>query len=275
MIKIIKKMAFEPLFHFLIIGSLFYLYYNTVTTEQVKSALVIEISPLEIEELKSRYKQAFSKEISKDELKTLEQKIYYEKMLLNEAYSLGLDREDKEIQKRLLKQMQQIMRKSATQTEPTEEELYAYYMKRIEDYSEINTLSFTHIYFVNSNDEKTQAILQALQVTDVNVSDAAAFGDKFIEPNQMNAVSVEQIQVLFGKYFASKLFLLNKGMWHKPLHSKYGSHLVYITDKNVSNAYGFDEVQDRVYMDYMAEVLQKKEKESYEKISSQYKLQVN
>jgi parvulin-like peptidyl-prolyl isomerase len=106
------------------------------------------------------------------------------------------------------------------------------------------------------------------------VSNTAAFGDKFIVPNQMNDVTLEQVELLFGKYFASKLFLLNKGVWHKPLRSKYGSHLVYITDKNVSKSYGFDEVQDRIYIDYMEEELLRRKKESYKKTSSQYILEV-
>lgn len=274
MVKIIKKIALEPLLHFLIIGFLFYLYYNATTAEQVKGAIVIKISPQEIKELKSAYKQAFSKELDTGELNTLKQKIYYEKMLLNEAYSLGLDREDKEIQKRLLKQMQQIMRKSSSQTEPKEVDLYAYYMKHIEDYSHINTISFTHIYFANVDEEKAQQTLQVLRVTDINVADTAAFGEKFIAPSQIDNLTLEQVQSLFGKYFASRLFLLKKAVWHKPLHSKYGSHLVYITDKNIGKAYGFDEVQDRVYMDYMAEELQKREKEAYKKTSSQYTLEV-
>lgn len=273
MIKIVKKIALEPLFHFLVVGFVLYLFYDVSSDEQVKSKKIIEISPQELQQIKSEYKKEFSKDISEDELDASIQKKYYEKMLLNEAYSLGLEKQDELISKRLLEQMQHIMTGSAVM-EPSEELLYKYYEKNKGDYSSINTLTFSQIYFYNPKNEAIFTTLKALQIADVNPLKASSFGEESASSNQIKDVTFGEVEELYGKYFASKVFSLKRGMWHKAIQSKYGVHLVYVTDKNVGEPYSFDEIQERVYADYMQEERQKKEDEAYRKISSQYSLEV-
>jgi hypothetical protein len=274
MIKIVKKIAFEPLFHFLVVGFVLYLFYNTDSVEQVKETKIVEISVQELQKIKSQYKEEFNKEMNAEELEAFKKKKYYEKILLNEAYSLGLEKQDELISKRLLEQMQQIMVNSSVVAEPSEAELYEYYKKNRDEYSNIITLSFSQIYFSNPKNEGIETILHALQLADVNATLASSFGEVSPVPNQIKNIGFSELEEMYGKYFASKVFNLKSGVWHKPILSKYGAHVVYVKDKNVSDAYIFDEVQERVYADYLEEERKKREDEAYKKISSQYSLEV-
>lgn len=273
MIKIVKKIALEPLFHFLVVGFVLYLFYDFSSEEEVKSKKIIEISPQELQQIKSEYKNAFSKDINEDELNASLQKKYFEKMLLNEAYSLELEKQDALISKRLLEQMQHIMSGAAV-IEPSEELLYQYYEKNKSDYSHVKSLSFSQIYFLNSKNEAISTTLKSLQIAEVNPLQASSFGEESATAHQVKNITFDETQELYGKYFASKLFNLKKGMWQQPIHSRYGVHLVYVSDKNVGEPYSFDEIQERVYTDYMQEEREKKEVEAYKKISSQYSLEV-
>jgi len=270
MIKIIKKMLLEPLFHFLLVGFALYLFYDGVSAKEVSRVSVIEISKEELGEIESQHKKEFQTDISQKQREALVQKKYYEKILLNEAYSLGLERQDKEIAKRLLSQMQHILRGAAV-AEPSEELLKQYFEKHKNDYSVVNALSFSHIYF--SNPQGVGDTLKTLQIADVKPHDAASFGEP-TTTNQIKNITFDEAKEMFGSYFALKLFNLKQGKWHKPIQSKDGVHLVYVTDKNVSEAYIFDEIQERVYEDYMQEAREIKESEAYKKISSQYLLEV-
>jgi len=275
MIKIIKKIVFEPLLQFLLLGFILYLYYDYITPDvQLGNKKVINVSSYELQQIKFNYKKEWQKEINEEQLKALIAKKYYEKILLNEAYSLGLEKQDKEISKRLLKQMHFLMLNSSEILEPTEEELHKYYLKNIGDYSNIKTISFSHIYFSNPEDKKIKSTFKLLTIAKIDANHAASFSEDCSEKNDIKNLTYNEVKAIFGHYFASKIFKLKKGLWHNRIRSKNGVHLVYITKKVIGDAYIFDEVQDRVYLDYLNEYRRNKENEAYKRISSQYSLKV-
>jgi hypothetical protein len=47
-----------------------------------------------------------------------------------------------------------------------------------------------------------------------------------------------------------------------------------VTDKKVTQPYSFDEVEDRVYEDYMMQKRREQKQKSFQKIASQYKLEI-
>ncbi|MBU1659549.1 peptidyl-prolyl cis-trans isomerase [bacterium] len=274
MSRLIKKILLEPFIHFLILGGLLYIYYESVTQIEGDKKELITISNYEILQMKAEYKKRWNKEMSDTALESLIQKKYYEKILLREAFALGLEKKDKQISDRLLEQMQFILANASASHEPSEEELHSYYLKNIRDYSELQTISFAHIYFENAEAQEFEEVLGLLKIADVKAQNAKKFGDSFSASNSINNLDFESVAKIFGKYFASKVFQLKQGRWHGPLYSQSGLHLVYITDKNTSNPYEFDEVQERVYLDYINTDKKNKFENAYKKIAAQYNLRV-
>jgi len=272
MIKIIKKITYEPLLHFLIIGIVLYAYFNSVNDSDELLTPKMEVSSYETQKIKSEFKKDYSYDINPEQLKAFKAKKIYEKIVLKEAYALGLDKQDAEIENILLKQMNFIMINESKIIEPSEEALLKYYKKNIVDYSKVETLSFSHVYFSNAKDTKVDETLHLLEVANVRPEKAVYFGNMFKPSNNIVNANYKEVQELYGKYFTRKLFNLKKDIWHKGIHSKYGLHLVYVTDKKVSDAEEFDEVQDRVYLDYMSEQLRDKFNSSYENLKSQYSI---
>ncbi len=274
MIKIIKKVIYEPLFQFLLLGLLLYIYYSTTVSSDTIDKRVLNISSHEINQIKLEYKKENGYEINEEQLNATIASKYYEKILLSEAYALGLEKQDKEISSLLLKKMYFLIINSSEIIEPTEEELFEYYKKNIIDYSLINHISFAQVYFANPKDKRVDEQFELLKVANISSDKAAYFGDMSKVRNIMKDATYEEVVSVYGKYFASKLFNLKKGLWHKALHSKYGIHLIYVSKKDVSDAYSFDEIQGRVYLDYLADKLQEKEKKAYDDFTSQYILNV-
>ena len=274
MIKILKRIILEPLLQFMLLGGLLYIYYSETKSEDIIDKKVLNISSYEIKQIKLNYKKNNGYEINEEQLKATIDKKYYEKILLNEAYALGLERQDEKISKLLLKKMYFIITNSSEIIEPTEEELLEYYKKNIIDYSVIKSISFSQVYFVDEKDTKIKEQLELLKLTKTSASKAGYYGDMSEVANSMKNVAYEDVLQTYGKYFTSKLFSLKKDLWHKAIHSKLGVHLVYISDKTVGEAYSFDEVQDRVYLDYLSEQLRIKEEKAYSDFSSQYTLQI-
>ena len=206
-------------------------------------------------------------------MKALIQKKYYEKVLLNKAYSIELAQNDPVIAKRLLKQMEFVMTDKSVNSEPSETELRAYYKKHIEDYSKVSNLSFSSIYFANPQDEQVAQTYKLLIIANVQAHNAQYFGDKSLLGNHTKNITFEKVRELYGPYFARKLFTSKEGLWHKAIHSKKGVYIIYITEKNVTKPESFDDVQDRVYNDFLDDRMRTIKKKAFDKIAASYILQ--
>lgn len=276
MMKIIQRLVKEPLLHFFIMGAILYGYYlqTQKNTTNLPSKTVIKISNYEIDEIKSNYKKMWHKDINDVELKSLIEKKYHDKALLNEAYLLNLEKQDEVISKRLLKKMHFIMLNSAKIIEPTEKELEEYYKKHIVDYSKIKNISVAQVFFPISTDKSKINFILNLLKDGVKPKDASYFSQSSPIPNQLDNLTFEDAKKMFGNYAASKLFKLKIGIWHKPIQSKVGLHIFYIKDKTIVSPYPFDEVQGRVYEDFMADFKHAIEQKAFDRIISAYKLEI-
>lgn len=268
------KILQEPFFHFLLLGGFLYLYYlTTPSAEQVSNKKTITISSQEIQSIRDTYKRGTNQVLSEKELELYIDKYYYEKVLKNEAYLLGLDKKDEVIQQRLLKKMQFIMTNSIKIDEPTEEQLQEYYKNNIKEYSDIDSLSFSNIFFKKKREDSDE-FYELLLLEDVNASDSASYGDQCRLTNFVKDISLDEAKIIYGNYFAIKLFKFKSGVWHKSIASKFGMHYIYVTDKKVKNAHPFDEVEDRVYEDYKENQRRVQKEQSFKKIATQYSLEV-
>jgi len=274
---IISAILREPYMHFLFIGLLLYLYYqnfHTPSTAPTKQSIVI--SSKEITDINQSSSKRWGRSLHYSELDVLVEASYLDEILLNEAISLELEREDKEIRERLIRQMRQILAPSIA--EPSEELLRKYYQEHKDDYGITTKISFAHIYLQDLAQIDTQEFVEILNLKDIKPESASTYGDNFtadnkLQNNHIESMTQRQISELFGKYFAQQLWRLSRHKWHGAIRSKYGYHILYITDKLSTKLHLFDEVEDRVYSDYMAEQRAAALQSAYEKLSTQYQLE--
>ena len=243
MTKLLQKILTEPLLHFLLLGTLVYLYYGSVTSKTVAKSQVVQIV-LDKEaqaQLKEQYIKKFHHEPTQKEYTALKQALIYKKVLLQEAYNLGLQEDDALIQARLLKQMEFLLQGEQRVKEPSEALLLAYYKKHLIDYSRLESVSFLR----KNSEGKTQ---------------------------QYKELTLAQIKQQFGSYFALKLQRVACKQWSKPLQTKDGIYSLYITDKQVGTAYDFSVVEDSVYKHYKQAKAEENHNNAYKKIAQRYEI---
>ncbi len=243
------------------LGALLYLFYSFASDDITQQR--ITITPFEVSKLNLDFKTLLNRKPNADELKNMIQKKYFDKILLQEALTLKLAQKSPKISQKLREQMHFIMLNSMQNSEPDEKMLYQYYKQHIEDYSQKNSLSFSYIFFETLDESKIDAISNLLDI-------------KKVQPlNQKSEIAVtnQSVTKRYGKYFSLKLFQLKKGEWHGPLRAKDGLHFVYIYEVNSSTPYPFDDVEERVYQDYLRDQKEQAFKQSYEKIAVQYTLE--
>ena len=274
MIKITKKILREPLFHFILLGGLVYIYFSFVHKADGITAKQIVLSSFEVQKLKSSFEKEYKRKVDTKLLKILIERRYYESILLDKAFSLKIAQNDKIVSQRLLQKMQFLMLDSSKYKEPTQEELEKFYTKNIEDYSHIKTLSFSSIYFHNDKDRHIEEVYELLQISKVKWSDAEGLSESSSLPYHVEKATFTSVAKEYGKYFAKKLFTLTQGSWHKAIQTKDGARIVYVTEKEVGKPYSFEDVESRVYEDYVQMQQIKQKEKAYAEMASQYSLSV-
>jgi len=270
----IKKILYEPFFHFLILGAVLYLYYENVNTvSAVNTQKIIKLSPYKTAQLNTTFKTLFHREASSFELDAMVKEFYNRRVLIDEALTLELYKSDTVILKRLVEKMKYIILNSTILKEPTEDELRQYYKNHLENYSKTQSISFSHIYFKNLDKKQEEFITELLQTGGVDPENAQFFGDKFDGENSIKDMKLLTCKKIFGNYFTSQIVNLMPMRWSGIIHSKQGVHFVYVQKKYAKNIYDFDEIEYRVYNDYIEDRKISSYENAFKKIALQYKLE--
>ncbi len=270
--KYLKAMIKEPYVHFFLIGIVLYMIYITINpNSNLPKKKSILITQEQIEDINSTLHKRWHHKISFAELNLTIQDHYYDEIMLNESIAFEIYKRDKMVRERLIKKMKHIIA-SVTPKEPTEAQLHKYYEDHTEDYGQIKNISFYHIYFSNIKENEAKHFVKLLNRYHVDPSKASQFGDDFDGRHHIKSATIDELSSKFGKYFSKQLRDTISHRWQGGIRSKDGTHIVYIVSKELSANLPFDEVEDRVYRDYMRSVTDKSKDEAYKKLSTQYQL---
>jgi len=269
---ITKRILGEPYIHFLLIGLLLYPYYQTFhKPPTLTKRQSIVITAAEIEDINYTKSKQWGRALRSSELGLMIDASYFDAILLHEAVSLELERRDREIRAKLISQMRQIL--NPTPIEPSEETIYRYYQKHVEDYSLTREISFAHIYLQNLAEIDSKSFVEMLNLKAIEPQDASEYGDRSVQSNQIPSSTQAELTKLFGKYFTREVWRLKSKKWHRVLRSRYGYHIIYIIHKQCGEPLPFAEVEDRVYSDYIQERSDNALQSAYRKLSTQYRVE--
>ncbi len=270
----------EPLVHFLVLGALLFGLFELMDDEaSSKSPNQIEITASDVERLRDVWTKQWNRQPTETELKGLIESHLREEVLYREGLALGLDQNDTIIRRRLAQKMEFLFEDLALQSEPTEEELKAYFDRNKDKYLLPARVSFSHIYFnVDRHGEaafgNAKQLLKKLQFHNTSLLRASDQGDRFMLEYDYTQKTQQEVGNVFGRQFAEKLFKTQKGIWQGPIESGYGIHLVRIRDRIESRLPQWDEVRSKVRLDFLHERRRETNKKIYEQLKARYEIVV-
>ena len=223
---------------FFSIGILIYIL-NNLFNSSTEDKLIIVFEE-ELDALKKSWISQVGRSPNKEEVEGIINQLVDEEMLYREALSLGLDKGDIIIKRRLaqkigfLKQEMQIV-------EPSMEEINNFYLLNKDRYIIPRKFSFTHIYFNKDKDGSKRAI-EAQRTIFNGLS--GIDGDPFLLGRNFVMKTPMEIERSFGKDFYNSLKKQKIDIWVGPINSLYGSHLLKITDSISSKTPELEEVSE-------------------------------
>ncbi len=253
------KLLREPLLHFLFIGAAIYLLYG-MFAEPVPEAddKTIVVSTGEIEWMKTSWQKRWNRPPTESEFDGLIKQYIRETVLYREALTMGLNKHDGVIRRRLAQKLEFLAKDLVALTPPTEEELQAYFAEHQDRYQAPTRYTFIQVFI--DPDKRGDATLddaEKIKATLIAkgdaIEDAGVLGDDFMLQNYYPEKDQTEIQKNFGSGFVESLVELSPGQWHGPVLSGYGVHLVYVSHVTEPPPPVFAEVQERVTQDWKAE----------------------
>jgi hypothetical protein len=273
-IKFIK----EPLLQFMLIGGCIYLAYVLYGTqnEDLEDRTVV-VDSGRIETFISAWESRWNRPPTERELNQIIDQYIREDILYREALGLGLDKDDPITRRRMAQKMEFLTKDIASYKKPEESELLRYFEENIEEYSDPDLITFTHVFFDpdvrgDTTLEDAALLLAELEVAGSPDLSEPHIGDRFMLQNYYPRKEELEIRKLFGSGFSAAVMKLEPGKWHGPVLSGYGTHLVYIHALERASEPVFEKVKEYVAEDWLVDQQEKFNEEFFQNLKSRYKI---
>ena len=268
----------EPLVHFLILGAALFFIYARFQNEPRFTEEQIVVSAGKIEHLAAIFSRTWQRPPTQVELQGLIDDYVREEVAYREGQRLGLDQDDTIIRRRIRQKLDFVAEDLANEIEPSNEELAAYFDEHREEYRVDPNLSFRHVYFnselrPDSLEQDAAEVLAALR-SDPQMA-AEELGDRTLLDYRFDRISQTEIANLLGGEFASAVVALEPGMWHGPLPSAYGYHLVYVEDRQSGRLPELEAVRQQVYQEWQHQHRQELTEDFYQSLLKKYSIVVD
>ena len=230
-----KRVLEEPLLHFLVLGVGLFVAYNLMPKGRgLGEPEKILVTQGEIEHLASGFMRSWQRPPTPEELAGLVRDRVREEVYCREAITMGLDKDDTIIRRRLRQKLEFVSEDIAAMAEPTDAQLEAYFHAHADTFRVPQRFSFNQVYFnpqlhgdgEHLRQDAGQLLAQLNRAG--GQADPSQVGDAFLLDHEFAVMPVGDIAKQFGEKFAAQLGKIAPGKWQGPIESGYGMHLVLV-----------------------------------------------
>jgi hypothetical protein len=246
------RLVREPLIHFFLIGAAVFAAYHWLGDDNAPSKDRIVVSAARVENLAALFQRTWQRPPTAAELDALIADYVREEVLYREAVSLGLDRNDTVMRRRMRQKMEFIVEDMTAAEDPGDEVLAAYLESHAERYRIPPVYTFRHVYFspARRGDAVVAEAQEMLGRLREGAVDAADLGDPIMLDSHYERIDGVGVARLFGERFADALPALPSGEWAGPVRSGFGVHLVQIEARSEGHVPSLDEARAAVRRDW-------------------------
>ncbi len=199
----LRSLLREPLVHFLLIGAALFLFFAWSGGYGGVGSRRIVIGPGQVKHLAVGFARTWRRPPTQQELKGLVDDFVREELATREARSMGLDRGDTIIRRRLRQKLEFLVEDAAEAVPPTDAELQTWLDEHPDTYRREPQLAFRQVFLspdrrgpaVQTDAEQLRIRLQALG-RDVDI---AGLGDSIMLPEAIDLAPLAMASRVFGQ----------------------------------------------------------------------------
>ncbi len=270
-----KKLIKEPFFHFILIGIALFVLYGMVY-KQNSSKNTILINDFDVNSIIASWEMQWKRPPTEKELQNLIAQKIKQEIFYQEALNMNLDHNDEIIKRRLAKKMKFLSNDIASMTEPTDEELKAYYKEHEDKYLTPTSYSLYQITF--SPDKRKynykDAVETLKQFPDATFEEMKNWGDPFPFPYFYSEITSNELALQLGSKFTAGIKGQEMNNWIGPIPSGFGYHLVYITKRTEPYLPDFEVRRKDVIRDFEYDKQQEVNDLIYKELKKKYDIEI-
>ena len=273
----LARLTREPLLHFLLIGVALFVVYSWMHHGQrgVEPSHEIALSFDELRTMDLYFESQWHRQPTGDEFNAMLENKIQEDILYREGLSMGLDKDDIIVKRRMAQKMQFLAEDVATAHEPSTDELRTWFAKNTEKFALPSRATFRHLFF--SFDKRGQkaradadAALVKLSGQPESTTLAATLADPFMFQDYYADKPPVELAKEFGPTFAVGVFKLKPRSWQGPIESGFGWHLVFVDSVIPGHVPAFEEIEPEVKTAWLGYQKEKAWREAYARMRARY-----
>ena len=270
----LRRFLREPLVHFLLLGGLLFAVLSFVGGGAGVADRKIVVTAADIGRLSQQFLRTWNRPPSAEELQNQIDSYIREEVLYRTALSLGLDKDDFIIRRRLRQKMEFLF--EGAMPEPQESDLRAYFHAHESSFLAEPTVSFRQVLVSDSRGSTAERDARVLltKLIAAKSSDLEA-GDPSLLPEHLESAPLSRVADQFGQDFAQSLAHVELGQWTGPLRSAYGYHLVFVTMLEPAHLPRFEDVGAAVQRQWLVEHRAAALDAQYRKLLAGFQVQVD
>ena len=231
------------------------------------------VTAADVKRLGQIFERTWRRPPSEEELQKAVNDFIREEVLYRSALSLGLDKDDTIIRRRLRQKMDFLF--EDTVPVPEESDLRAFYAAHQDKFRAEALGSFRQIFIDtkrhNNPEDDARRLLQRLLS---GQEDEATAGDPILLAERYSPTPMTQIAALFGDGFADELTKAPLGKWSGPLKSSLGLHLVRVSSIEDAHVLPFETVRDAVLREWLSQHRAAALDEEYKRLRAKYAIHI-
>ena len=213
-----KRLAREPLVHFLVAGTLIFAVWGGGGDAADRSITVTEA---QVRGLTEQWEQQWHRQPTPAEVDGLIRDLIKDEVYYREAMRLGIDKDDIIIRRRMRSKMEFLVAAQAENEVPSDATLQTWLDTHRRRYATSAAISFDQIH-VAGDAGRARLVLAQL----AKGADPAALASPLAVPATLDDAPAGEIDRQFGDGFATAIAALPPGRWAGPLASGFGQHFV-------------------------------------------------
>lgn len=267
-----RRWLHEPLGHFLLIGAALFAAYSWLGPTDVVGQRIV-VTRAGADELARQFAARWARPPTEQEMAGLIESWVREEVFYREGLSLGLDRDDPLIRRRIRQKLEVMSEERDAGDAPTQAQLTEYLSRYADRFREPMRLSFEQIPFdgMAAVGEVERAVTRVRQAL-ARGADPATLGASTMLARRVEDAPIDLIGRDFGEGFARQLAELNPGDWQGPIASSYGAHLVRIVQRTPASEPSLDTVRTAVTREWENERRVTAAARSYAQMRSRYQV---
>jgi len=268
---VVRRLLREPLLHFFVAGILLFGAYAVLHRGSANAPDEIVVSSGQLENLKLQFERVWQRPATEVELQTLVDNFVKEEIFYREGLTLGLDRDDPVVRRRIGQKLEFIV-ESAEPPLPSEAELQAWLHAHAGQYQIEPVYSLRQVYFDPARHDDVDAVIAAAKRA-LDTGKIIA-GDATMLPASLEDVAATEAQRVFGTEFSIALGALPVGGWHGPVRSAFGLHLVTLSKSSAARPATLAEARAEVERDLTTARLQEANAAFYDRLRAKYAVRI-